>query len=75
MLISLRHIISASLLGWSTCTCVYMNDMQKYNEILGLKSKGLKADVLLAIGYRSDEDKTKYDVKIRKPKESIFEIV
>ena len=50
-------------------------ESEKYNEILGLSSKGLKADVLLAIGYRSDEDKTKYDVKIRKPMESLFEIV
>ena len=50
-------------------------EAEKYNEILGLSSKGLKADVLLAIGYRSDEDKTKYDVKIRKPMESLFEIV
>lgn len=50
-------------------------EAEKYNEILGLSSKGLKADVLLAIGYRSDEDKTQYDVKIRKPMESLFEIV
>lgn len=50
-------------------------EADKYNEILGLKSKGLKADVLLAIGYRSDEDKTQHDVKIRKPMESLFEIV
>jgi nitroreductase len=50
-------------------------EAEKYNEILGLSSKGLKADVLLAIGYRSDEDKTQYDIKIRKPLESLFEIV
>lgn len=50
-------------------------EAEKYNEILGLSSKGLKADALLAIGYRSDEDKTQYDVKIRKPMESLFEIV
>lgn len=50
-------------------------EAEKYNEILGLSSKGLKADVLLAIGYRSDEDKTQYDIKIRKPMESLFEIV
>jgi len=50
-------------------------EADKYNEILGLKSKGLKADVLLAIGFRSDEDKTQYEVKIRKPMESLFEIV
>jgi nitroreductase len=50
-------------------------ESEKYNEILGLSSKGLKADVLLAIGYRSDEDKTQYDIKIRKPLESLFEIV
>ena len=50
-------------------------EAEKYNEILGLSSKGLKADVLLAIGYRSDEDKPQYDMKIRKPMESLFEIV
>lgn len=43
-----------------------------YNKILGLSEKGLKADVLLAIGYRSDEDVTQHGAKVRKPIDRLF---
>lgn len=46
-----------------------------YEEILGLKEKGLKASVVLAIGYRSNEDETQNGKKVRKPIASIFETV
>ena len=50
-------------------------DASAYNEILGLSEKGLKADVVLAVGYRSDEDATQHGAKVRKPKERLFETV
>ena len=50
-------------------------DVSAYNEILGLTEKGLKADVVLAVGYRSDEDDTQQHPKVRKSIESLFETV
>lgn len=48
---------------------------ESYNEILGLKEKNLNADVVLAIGYRSEEDDLQSAKKIRKQLEDIFEEV
>ncbi|WP_394747540.1 NAD(P)H-dependent oxidoreductase [Spongiimicrobium salis] len=48
-------------------------DPEAYSEILNLKDKGLNASVVLAIGYRSEEDHTQNAKKIRKPLEAIFE--
>lgn len=45
----------------------------KYSQILGLNSKGLNAAVIAAVGYRSAEDKTQFNVKVRKPDEQLFE--
>ena len=46
-----------------------------YEELLGLKTKGLKASVVLTIGYRSDEDHSQYGKKVRKSMDSIFDIL
>jgi len=46
-----------------------------YEEILGLKEKGLKASIILAIGFRSDEDLSQHGKKVRKSMDSIFEII
>ncbi|MGX1930819.1 NAD(P)H-dependent oxidoreductase [Flagellimonas sp. 2504JD4-2] len=45
---------------------------EAYNEILGLEEKNLNASVVLAIGYRSDEDETQHYAKVRKTKEELF---
>ena len=50
-------------------------DPAAYNEILGLSEKGLKADVVLAIGYRSEEDATQHGAKVRKSAENLFEAI
>jgi len=50
-------------------------EADKYDKILKLSSKGLRADVLLAVGYRSAEDQTQHAPKVRKPIESLFESV
>lgn len=47
----------------------------KYNEILGLKEKGLEASVVVAIGYRSEEDTTQNTKKVRKSLDMLFEVI
>lgn len=44
----------------------------KYNEILGLSEKGLNASVVLAIGYRHEEDHNQSVKKVRKPMDKLF---
>ena len=48
---------------------------EKYNEILDLNNKGLNASLVTAVGYRSLEDKTQYQVKVRKPEYSLFKTI
>lgn len=47
-------------------------DAGKYDEILGLKEKGLSAVVIAPVGYRSDEDVYSKMEKVRRPKEDLF---
>ena len=47
----------------------------KYDEILGLKAKGLTAVVVCPIGYRSAEDMTQHAPKVRKPLTELFETI
>jgi|TARA_R110001606_G_scaffold122234_1_gene255066 nitroreductase len=47
-------------------------DSAQFNEMLGLSKKGLNAAVLVAIGYRSQEDKTQHYKKVRKTKENLI---
>ncbi len=50
-------------------------DATKYDEILGLKEKGLKSVLALPIGYRSAEDHHQNFKKVRRPlKDMIVEI-
>ena len=48
-------------------------EQEKYNEILELKKRGLEASVVIAIGYRSEEDTSQNAKKVRKPLEVLFE--
>lgn len=48
---------------------------EKYDEILNLSEKGLATAVVLAIGYRSDEDETQHLPKVRKSKEELFTLI
>ena len=50
-------------------------EADKYNEILGLNDKNLNAAVVLAIGYRSEEDVTQHLPKVRKSKEELFTLI
>lgn len=47
----------------------------KFSEILGLKEKGLKAVVILPLGYRSAEDQSSGAVKVRKEKAELFQFI
>ena len=47
----------------------------KYDEILSLKQKGLKAVLACPIGYRSEEDHYSRLEKVRKPLETLVEFV
>lgn len=46
-------------------------DAAKYNEILGLTEKNLHATVLLAIGYRKEDDAAQHYPKVRVAKEDM----
>ena len=48
---------------------------EQYNEILGLKEKGLHATLVATIGYRHDEDDTQHYAKVRKPITELFETI
>lgn len=48
---------------------------EKYDEILGLKEKGLTTAVIATMGYRSDEDSMQHAPKVRKHKEELFHLI
>jgi nitroreductase/dihydropteridine reductase len=48
---------------------------EQYNEILGLNEKGLTASVIMALGYRSEEDWLAPLAKVRRDKKLLFEFV
>jgi nitroreductase len=45
---------------------------EKFDEILGLKEKGLTTAVIAAVGFRSEHDEFSKFIKVRKPKEEMF---
>lgn len=62
---------SAALLGVDSCPMEGI-DPAKFDEILGLKAKGLAAVVTCAFGYRSSEDKYATLPKVRKTLDELF---
>jgi len=71
-------------LGNLLTTCAVMNIdscpmegivQNKYDEILNLKSKGLKSIVACPIGYRSENDKYATAKKVRFPLEKVVEFI
>lgn len=55
------------------CTPMEGFETLKVNEFLNLNSKGLNACLILAIGYRSDDDKNQHLTKVRRPIHQLFE--
>ncbi len=47
-------------------------EVEEYDSILGLQEKGLTTAVVVALGYRSEEDETQHYKKVRQSKESLF---
>jgi nitroreductase/dihydropteridine reductase len=55
------------------CTPMEGFENHDYNQKLGLTEKGLNACVVLAIGYRDNEDASQNSEKVRKSIDTIFE--
>lgn len=47
-------------------------DYKQYDEILGLTEKNLTSAIVLAVGYRSEEDETQHYTKVRYSKEKLI---
>jgi len=47
-------------------------DAEKFDEILGLKEKGLTTSVIAALGFRADDDDYSKMIKVRRPKAELF---
>ena len=45
---------------------------EKFNELLDLDAKGLNACVMVTVGYRSSEDQTQFNAKVRRSEEDLF---
>ena len=50
-------------------------DPAAYDDILDLSAKNLKANLVLAIGYRHEEDKNQHQAKVRKSYDVLFETI
>ena len=64
-------LTSAALLGIDACPMEGF-DRAQFDEILGLKTKGLASAVVAAVGYRSATDKYAGAPKVRFPKAHVF---
>ncbi|MDB5145873.1 MAG: NAD(P)H-dependent oxidoreductase [Mucilaginibacter sp.] len=64
-------LTAAAELGIDACPMEGFN-AAKFDEILGLKEKGLTTAVIAAIGFRAEDDSFSKLVKVRKPEEEMF---
>ena len=64
-------LTSAALLGVDACPMEGF-DRAQYDEILGLKARGLASAVIATLGYRAATDKYATAPKVRFPKEQVF---
>ena len=70
--IALGNLLNvAATLKIDTCPMEGFN-AEKFNEILGLTDKGLTATVIAPVGYRSEEDVTQNNKKVRKQHTDLF---
>ncbi len=70
--IALGNFLSAaSMMSIDACPMEGF-DTQAVDEILGLEQKNLSAAVIVAVGYRSEMDKTQYNKKVRRSKQTLF---
>ena len=64
-------LVAAAELNFDACPMEGF-DPGQFDEILGLKEKGLKSVVIMAVGYRSQEDGYQHLAKVRRSKEELF---
>ena len=64
-------LTAAAEMGIDACPMEGFNAAQ-FDEILGLKEKGLTTAVIAAVGFRSEDDNYSKLVKVRKPEEELF---
>ena len=64
-------LTSAAELGIDACPMEGFN-ADKFDEILGLKEKGLSTVVIATVGFRSKDDGYSKLAKVRKPEEEMF---
>jgi nitroreductase len=67
-----NFMTSAALLGIDTCPMEGF-EPDKYDEILGLSTRGLSATVVAVAGYRAADDKYAALPKVRFPAEEVIE--
>jgi nitroreductase / dihydropteridine reductase len=67
-------LIAAAEQKIDACPMEGFNGAQ-FDEILGLTKKGLKSVVILPIGFRAADDAAANYTKVRKPKDSMFQLV
>jgi len=66
-----NFLTSAALLEIDACPMEGF-DRAQFDEILGLKAKGLRSAVIATVGYRLPTDKYAAAPKVRFPKEQVF---
>lgn len=73
--IAMGNLLSAAA-SYKIDTCPMEGfDAAKFDEILGLKEKGLTTTVIAPIGYRSELDNTQHAIKVRKSKKQLFHLL
>lgn len=73
--IALAHLMTAcATLQIDSCP-IEGFDIDKYNDILDLKNRHMNAAVVAAVGYRSTNDESQNDKKVRKSSGILFEIL
>ncbi|RFZ92569.1 NAD(P)H-dependent oxidoreductase [Mucilaginibacter conchicola] len=70
--IALGHLIAAASEQDIDSAPMEGFDPARFDEILGLKEKGLTTTVIAAIGYRADDDAYAKLAKVRRPNEEFF---
>lgn len=64
-------LVSSAVLGIDTCPMEGFSP-EEFDRILDLNKLGLKSKIVLAVGYRSEDDKYQHLPKVRQKKEDFF---
>ena len=64
-------LVSAAILDIDACPMEGFNPVE-FDKILNLNKQGLNSKVIMAVGYRSEDDKYQYLTKVRQKKEDMF---